>query len=98
MAIAVAVRPVPRLTADRDAISPELSPVVVVLSIPSWPKLLLPQHLTEALSSTVQVCSNPGAIVMAVLEDVVDWTVKAGIVRILLSFPSASVILIVQSE
>jgi len=33
--MAVAVRPVPRLTTGRTAISPELSPISVVLSIPS---------------------------------------------------------------
>ena len=63
----VAVRPVPRLTEDRAAISPELLPLVAVLSIPSWPELFEPQHLRETLSIRAQFWIADDE--MAVTED-----------------------------
>ena len=64
--MAVAVRPVPRLTTGMRAISDELSPILVSLSIPSWPLSFFPQHLTEALSSIAQLNWDPAEMAVAV--------------------------------
>ena len=63
------VAPLPKSIAASAAMSPLLPPTLVMLLEPRRPLSPLPQHLSDALSSTAHVCSAPALIASAVRPD-----------------------------